>query len=391
LLRPVVCSGARQGANRTTVLLMRHCARSVPERSVYAVPDLEYYSNYSQSSWPPFTVGEMYCTAQGAALVQREGSWLKSHGGLPLPVHVIADDCERDRTTGQSLLKGMGLEEGESTFLVNEIPFKTGEGQPGCAKFVEEDYAAAITAQLRRNAETPAMKQMYAEMLELAGLGAAGDWTTTPCGIDLEARQHPWAPVSGACQVAHVFEERFLMEWAAGHTVGWGRSAEVVAAMPRWEEMSVWYLNVSLYAPELQRRKAAPIAAAILQALEAGEQGTTAFVGHDTNQGGLSALGLHWDASPWPVDVTLPGAFLRFDRELGSDEISISYVFPDDFSPAASGKTVSVPAGFPDTPLGKVSLASLRERVESGTDAACRARAIASSLLRARQQGDVLV
>lgn len=374
LLR-LAAAGGRQGANITSVLLMRHCARSVPEKSIYESPSLEYFSNYSQVPWLPFSVPDMECTAQGRVLVEREGAWLKSHGALPLPVHVIADDCERDRTTGQMLLQGMDLAEGESTYSVDAAPFESGEGRPGCEPFSLDEYATAITAQLSRSAEVPAFHQIYSEMLEVAGLGVAGNWTTGACELDPRAPEHPWAPVGGACEVAHAFAERFLMEWAAGQPVGWGKSSEVLAALPRWQALSVWYLNVTLYAPELQRRIVAPMAASILRVLEAGEQGTTAFVGHDTNQGGLSsALGLHWDASPWPMDVTLPGAYLRFDREEGSDEVSLSYVFPDDFSSTATGSTRSVPAGFPDAPLGKVSLGALREIVESGTDAACRAR-----------------
>jgi len=322
----------------------------------------------------------------------QEGQWLKQHGGLPLPVHVVVDDCVRDRQTGQNFLQGLSLEEGESTFSVDKAPFDSGEGQPGCPAFVAEELAAAIAAQLRRFPAPPGFARWHAEILDIAGLGAAGNWTTAPCALDPSAAENRWwAPITGACQVAGSFSARFLMEWGAGLPVAWGRGAEVTAALPRWNALTVWYDTVAMYAPEIQKRRAAPIAAAILRALEAGEQGTTALVGHDTNQGGMAALGLLWDANPWPAQANLPGSFLRFDRDEGSDEVTLSYAFLDDYSPNAGGALRSVPAGFSNPYVGTVSLRFLRQIVEEGTEPACRGGREAAAAAAAPTQQENIV
>mmetsp|Transcript_57768 Transcript_57768/g.122901 ORF Transcript_57768/g.122901 Transcript_57768/m.122901 type:complete len:412 (+) Transcript_57768:132-1367(+) len=354
---------------KTSVLLMRHCARSTGESGIYSNPSYTDFNNYSKTEWPNFGVPDMYCLDKGVSIIEQEGQWFKNTGQLPSPVFVIADDVERDHVTGQTLLKGLGLEVDSQTYSVDKGPFSSAAGSAGCPKLSVDEIKQSILSQLELYPQAPDFMTMMTKMYAMAGTGVAGDWVPTPCLLMDDFDSHWWAPLSGNCEVANNFAERFLMETAGGFQVGWGNMEP--GDLPKFLEIHEWYMKVALNAPVVQKQKAASIAWAILDKLEAGAQGTTAFVGHDTNQGGLnSVLGLGWNPAPWPHNSTMPGSALRFDMEEGSDAVKMSYVFVDDFS--KGGEMTSVPASIAGFPEGTITLKALRNLVESNTEQACR-------------------
>jgi len=364
-------------AKKTSVLMMRHCVRSMPEDGVYANPELKYFNNYSAKPWPEFKVPDMHCTANGKKLIVDQSKWLKENGNLPLPMHVIADDCERDDVTGHALLEGLGMTAGidGTTFKTAGIngtfnPYEYNKTAAACL-VSNADIKAAIQAQLETYPMPSNFAPLFAKIFNVSGKGVAGDWTTSGCEVTDDAiSDHWWAPIVGGCNVANEFTERFMMEWGNDMKVGWGHlePSEI-------KELLVvhgWYLTVALNAFKLQKVKASSIAWAILDALEAGEQGTTAFVGHDTQQGGLNgALGISWDPSPWPINATTPGSALRFDKDGDSDTVSVSYVFNNDLSGV---DMQSVPVTFPGFKAGTITMKGLRDLVQKNIVEACALR-----------------
>merc|ERR1712187_589454 len=107
--------------------------------------------------------------------------------------------------------------------------------------------------------------------------------------------------------------------------------------------------------PTIVAKKEASIVKSLSATLEAGEQGTKIFVGHDSQLNALNAaLGLNWNASPFPVNATLPGSALRFDRE--GRHVRVSYVYLANFSDDTSTMTV-VPAMSGSMSITKLSAA----------------------------------
>jgi len=265
----------------------------------------------------------------------------------------------------------LGVDANNDTFSSNYAPFDNGKKTKGCKTFTAAELFAAISAQQKMNPPPSNYASLLDQIYKIAGEGAAGDWTKTACKLEADPlTNHWWAPNIGGCNVAGEFSERFLMEWGGGMTPGWGKLN--VTDIPKLLAVHTWYLKTSLFIPSVQKSEAASIAGAILETLEAGAQGTTNFVGHDTQQGGLSAaLGLSWDPSPYALSATVPGSMLRFDLDSGSDTVEMSYGFPADYS--KGGDMKFVPASFPGMPAGKVSLKALRDIVTKGTDASCRA------------------
>lgn len=368
------------GTKKTTVLMMRHCLRDMPEKGIYDVQGLDYFNNYSQTPWAPFLnkekpVPAFYCLDRGEKIVEEQGEWLKKNGNLPSPITAIADTCQRDDVTAHAFLRGLGVDANSDTFFTNHFPFDNGKNKtltPDCKTLTAAELFAAISAQRKMTPPPSNYAALVDQIYKVAGKGAAGDWTNTSCTLEADPTVHWWAPFIGGCNVANEFAERFLMEWGGGMAPGWGKLN--TTDIPKLLAVHAWYLRTSLFIPSVQKSEAASIAWAILETLEAGAQGTTNFVGHDTQQGGLSAaLGLSWDPSPYAESATIPGSMLRFDLDSGSDIVTMSYGFPEDYG--KGGDMKFVPASFPGMkmPEGKVSMKDLRDIVTKGTDASCRA------------------
>merc|ERR1712216_580014 len=91
--------------------------------------------------------------------------------------------------------------------------------------------------------------------------------------------------------------------------------------------------------------------------------------GHDSQLNALnSILGMGWESSPWPINATLPGSMLRFDRE--GDSVAASYWYPSDFS-KIDGVMSKSKVSFSHSAGNTLSLSELKDRVERGTISAC--------------------
>jgi len=358
---------------RTSVLVMRHCVRSTAEDGIFAVKGLHYYNNYSARPWPPFHVPVMYCLPRGVQIVEGTGRWFKEHGDLPEPVHVTSDYSQRDLDTSRAFLTGLGWADA-SNFAVDGSMFATNYSE-ACPEFQPWEKALAKGKQLAAFPMPKNFVDLHTALFSTMGQGAAGDWTGVPC----HASNHSGYLIGG-CAAASEFAERLLMESGGAMRVGWGKLSE--EDVQELLQLHAWFRQVDEGTPELIFRSQAGISRAVLAVLDAEAEGTEIFVGHDTQLNALNAaLGLSWEPTPFPINATLPGSALRFDRQ--GDTVEISYVYPSSVSDS-TGAMSSVPAG-----PGKLSIAEMRALVEKGSDGAC-SPPFRSSLLRPKNGGIVV-
>merc|ERR1711865_518176 len=98
-----------------------------------------------------------------------------------MPLSVVADDCERDNVTGHALVRGLGLDVNDLSFSVSKGPFSHGFGLPGCAEFTNDEIRAAIASQMKKYPSASSFQAIGADMMAMAGLGAAGSWAVSDC------------------------------------------------------------------------------------------------------------------------------------------------------------------------------------------------------------------
>lgn len=339
------------------------------ENEIYDKPNLDYFNNYSTDPWPRFEVPGMDCTANGEEIIFKQGQWYKDNYPLPFPVNVLANNNSRDNVTGHKFLEGLGIEVNGDMFTINPEPFEWNKTAPECQISTQETIDI-LNSQMQRYPKPDNFDSLVAKIFGIAGPGAAGDWTASPCAPcnATAIEDHYWAPICGGCQVADSFSTRFMMQWGALQEIAWGGLS--TSEIPELLAIHTWYLMVAMNSYEENRIKASSIAWAILDALDAGAEGTTIFMGHDLQMGGLSgALGLSWDPSPWAVNNTTPGSGLRFDMDSDSDAINITYIWVNNYT---SVEVKTVPITFPgESAPGVASLHSLRELVQSKTVEAC--------------------
>jgi hypothetical protein len=313
----------------------------------------------------------MYCLPRGEKIVAAQGSWIKSNGGLPLPLRAIADNVtgnQRDNVTLNNLLKGLDLDAKDFTKRVDHRPF------------VPSDTAACKSNLLDAQAGLKAMQEFidasqqpenYGDALQklsqVVGQGKAGNWTNLGCA----AGKSPWGDMdmpSGTCQAASEFMERLLMELGGGLELGWGRLKP--ADLPSMMGLHAYQFYLWSAGPSVYKYYGASIVRHLGAKLSNAEEGTTLYVGHDSDlMLILGALGLTWDAKPYAVNSTLPGSMLRFDRD--GDTITASYNYVKDFG-ADGGIMEKVPAVFwSSTKSQQISLKAFQELVETGSFKDC--------------------
>lgn len=352
---------------RSTVIVMRHCVRSTDDGTLFGRPNLTHFDNYSHTSWPEFPVPAMYCLPRGADIIVGEGKWLKAHGQLHEPIRVIADACERDNVTAKSLMRGLGLNSTAQSFLISGDPFN--HKDDSTCHMEKNARAAAVR---RRVASASRDEAMYAELMQqvynITGNGAAGNWTNISCAVD-----NTTGFQEGNCMLASEFTERLLMEWGGDMSIGWGHSLASPENIPRLLQLHAWYREVNDAVLVIDRTHSASIARAVLESLDKG--GTTIFVGHDSQLDGLkSIMGLGWDASPFPANVTLPGSMLRFQRD--GAKVTASYIFVPNFTDD-SGDMEIAPAqwalrsGDADASAGEACMADMRQMTTAKFEASC--------------------
>jgi len=364
---------------KTTVIVMRHCVRAVRKDVWGGKPWLQSWSNYSAQPWPEFPVPDMHCLRRGEQIIEAQARWIRSHGGLPQPVRAVADllqgdEGQRDNVTMHQLLRGLGIVADSDTAALDHRPF-TFQDSEDCrrAQASAEDrrkamervvYAATVSEEYQRRVQF---------LYEVLGVGAAGDWTQLGCNVSaINSIDDPMtfsfpAPF-GTCSLGSAFAERLLMEWGGGMDVGWGRVKP--EHIPALMAVHRWFFSKLFAPPEIFQVVGASMARAVLGRLTEGAEGTHIFVGHDSDLMLLNlVLDIIWDAYPFPVNATLPGSMLRFDRD--GDTVTANYVYPQDFGePYWRDRMLTEPAKFSGS-SNVISLQNFQDRVEQRSIAAC--------------------
>lgn len=373
--------GQPSAEKATTVIVMRHCFRSTGPGGIEANSSFSRYDDFSSNPWPEFGVPSMACLKRGESLVKAQGLWLKSHGGLPLPLRAVADLIphdvgQRDNVTAHRLLEGLGLDP-EALLRLDHLPFAPAETE-GCQKARPSIEKVVESMQALLDAQPPPERYeaLVEELMQVLGVGGAGNWTDHGCRA--MSMSDDFAIPAGSCGVAAETTERLLMELGGGMEVGWGRLPP--HRVPELLTLQAYHFYHWFAPRSMSSWQASSMAAEIADRLRAGEPGTTLYVGHDQDLmvlGGL--LGLEWDAAPFPVNVTLPGSMLRFDRK--GNEVSVSYAFVED-PRDDSGAMRSVPANFVSSGKNSMSLSDIDDLLDDNSVDAC-----ANSRRRRRRLG----
>lgn len=193
LLLTVLCCDSA-----TTVLVMRHCARSTEDDSIKTGPQLRYssVSSYSAKSWPAFPVAEMYCLPRGADIVEAEGKWMRANGALPEPVHTIVDEMQRDVETGLRFMKGLEVDINKSNFVLDKRPFcEVMLDDPTCSASFEQSPGenAALLSALEENQISENERYMLMNRL-------------------LEIMAKVWVEIGQMCHARSIMQP-FLLSW----------------------------------------------------------------------------------------------------------------------------------------------------------------------------------
>jgi len=342
---------------RTTVLLMRHCVRSVPDGGVYAAAGLKYYNNYSSTAWPAFDIPSEYCTSRGEQLAKGSGQWFKDHSPLMEPVRVIADRPERTNISARAFLTGYGQEVTVDNFLVDGSPF---DPAPACDVQSKREIADLRREQYEANPRPePRTSELMSTLYSVLGEGVAGNWTALPCEVNNASGY-----IDGSCSAASDFVERMIMNWGSGLSVAWGRFPSW--GMPHLLNLREWYRHVVDAVPRVVAKSEASILNNVRETLLAGQAGTTVFVGHESQLSAFNAVGVSWDAAPFPVNATLPSSVLRL--ELDGGFVTGSYLFVSNFTDE-TGDMTAVPARFGIDE--RVPIARFADVLASGSEDSC--------------------
>uniref|UniRef100_A0A7S1F0D2 Acid phosphatase n=1 Tax=Noctiluca scintillans TaxID=2966 RepID=A0A7S1F0D2_NOCSC len=349
--------GNGQKSARTTVLLMRHCVRSVPDSGVYAVAGFKYYNNYSATAWPAFDIPSEYCSSRGEQLAKGSGQWFKGHSPLTEPVRVIADNLERNNISGRAFLTGYGQDVTENNFLVDGSSF---DPASTCDFYSHSEIAAFRQEQYEANPRPePWTSQMMRKLYDVLGEGVAGNWTAVSCKTNNES-----GFIDGSCSGASGFVERMLMNWGSGLPVAWDRFQSW--ELPQLLNLNTWYRYVVFTVPKVVAKSDSSILRNVHETFQAGQAGTTVFVGHARQLNAFNALGVSWDAAPYPVNASLPSSVLRLELEGGF--VTGSYLFVTNFTDE-TGDMTAVPVRFGTEE--RVPIARFADLLTSGSDVSC--------------------
>eukprot|EP00405_Crypthecodinium_cohnii_P028486 CAMPEP_0206502324 /NCGR_PEP_ID=MMETSP0324_2-20121206/53927_1 /ASSEMBLY_ACC=CAM_ASM_000836 /TAXON_ID=2866 /ORGANISM="Crypthecodinium cohnii, Strain Seligo" /LENGTH=205 /DNA_ID=CAMNT_0053990491 /DNA_START=325 /DNA_END=938 /DNA_ORIENTATION=- len=201
---------------------MRHCVRSTKQAGIKAVPGMQHFNNYSKSPWPDFGVPPYGCTPQGLESLKSLGDWWKRRTGrfspegplgsssLPMPLRIVADDCDRDVASARAFLDGLyGTEVPVGALDVDAKPYLP--TAQVALKFEGQEVAVEIASRLESMPEEANFAELHDKFWELLGPGEAGDWRDAPCEVEPATGQ-----LIGRCIATSAFAERFLMEWGSG-------------------------------------------------------------------------------------------------------------------------------------------------------------------------------
>jgi hypothetical protein len=317
------------------VMVMRHCVRSTDEDfQNEPFPDYQNYTSHQIPTWPGVP---MDCLPRGMDII--EGQGYNSRYTFPMPLTVVSDNITRDIQTSQSFLKGLGMTEEEAHFYIDGALFDPSD-YGVCPQQPTDAVDAALAA---RQAALPIPvnhTQLIEYMQAKLGQGVPPALYTI---LDSVAN----GTYNGGSQMSGEFGEFFEMQYGGGYEVGWGN----ITADDMYE-----FINLLVYKRAIEAR-ALPIVqytesnllAHVINALDGTDNGTTIFVGHDTDMDAMATFfNLQWVAPPYTTNHTAPGSAVRFDligsSSMATPMVSVSFVYTT--YETTEGKLQSVPADF---------------------------------------------
>ena len=207
-------ANAKNDFPETTVIVMRHCARSTPT-NIWE-PKFKSFDNYTSPAHHPFPkwpVETYQCLPRGITILEEAAKSLLASVPLPRPLSVIADAVQRDNDTARATLRGLG--EDENDFSVDATIF---EGV--CPHDASWRYAAVSN----HFKEVPIPVNHTArlkKMQKILGKGVAPALDEIPDYVEKTTGYF-----DGGSGVASAFAEAFLMQAAGGMEVAWGQLSD---------------------------------------------------------------------------------------------------------------------------------------------------------------------
>ena len=74
--------GGQPADAASSVYVMRHCARTTPNKLDGGAKGFDWYNNYTANAWPawPDNIQPELCLPNGLTIVEGTGAWLKASG-----------------------------------------------------------------------------------------------------------------------------------------------------------------------------------------------------------------------------------------------------------------------------------------------------------------------
>lgn len=303
------------------VMLMRHGIR--PPTKAQPVPP-----TYSKEKWPSWTVEPGLLTERGAAGVRLLGAsdraLFAGRGlfgpGCPAPGAVVLNASGKSRAIktaenwGAAFLPGCSISVAHPEEDGPDPIFHGLDDQP--ASFDGARAYAEAKAMLPADGVPGIARQHHSE---LALLGRAFGCAAPTCPVFTEptklvAIPHDRPELDGPIDVGSTASQSFLLEYLEGMPmadVAWGRASRAdIEKMLAFHPTKFRYSNQPDY---IARNAAAPLASAMLEALN-GPAKLTLFAGHDTNIADMGGfLRVHWHVPSYPADDVPPGGALGYE------------------------------------------------------------------------------
>jgi hypothetical protein len=272
---------------------------------------LPNYSDYSGSPFPQWPVATWNCLPDGGHLIKKQAEMFRYWGNVPTVKSAVADNCERDIETAQSLLSGLGLPDFD--ILVEESlfnPFPSVCPQPS-AQF----YDSAL--QLRASSVQPLANRarLMDDLQKHLGKGAAPPISDIP--EEFLNRQ-----LTGARALASDFAEFFLMSYGGGLNTSWANisSDDVYKFAP----LTSYRSSIEARTLSIVQHTHSNLLWRLKQELHRMRSlggGSSLFVGHDSDLDAIATFfNLEWSSGLLPMNYTAPGAALIFRVQAGQSD-----------------------------------------------------------------------
>ena len=225
------------------------------------------------------------CLPRGIEIIKGTGSYWKTYGSFPTPIHLIVDDIQRDKDTATALLEGLELPSSVAT--VSAAPFNSA---PGCPKLSTDSEAKFIREKMEETQKPKDWEELFNLLQNITGRGSAPPLSLIDDVIN-------GGYLNGRSCYAADFAENFLLQFGGGMKLGWGKLSPF--DLYRILSLRSYDRLCSKVVPGIQAYRGASIAAAVLRSLQQNGNGTAIYVGHDSDMWSLAAiLNLTWEAPP---------------------------------------------------------------------------------------------